>query len=180
MSNRFLLVEREFIHPSIEGVDFGGKCWCIARSPAAVLMWVFGHSWSLNGSQRYAEPCLILLPSRTDVRNGTIKYQHIADGGRLTAMRLSAPTIREKLREAFGSGFESPLNGAIDGARLWVGDAKRRRTLLIEGGGPKLMPSRMHGEEEYKRWRDLPDEDRGFLLPAARRHRDKHSLGYRP
>ena len=65
MSNSIVLSDRELVNGRIEGVDFGPRLWVIARSPAAVLLWVFGHSWSVNGHTSYAEPHLTLLPDRT-------------------------------------------------------------------------------------------------------------------
>lgn len=153
MSNRFVLIEREFIHPTICGVDFGGKCWCVARSPAAVLIWVFGHSWSVNGNQRYAEPSLILLPDRRSL--GNLIYRHIHCGGRLgrSVIALEWP----KLAASFDDAAAEIMAAVHD-----------RKTLLIEGGGPRLMPHRMRFEVEYRAWRDLPAEDRGFFIGGGR------------
>lgn len=99
MSNRFVLVEREFIHPTIEGVDFGGKCWVIARSPTAVLIWVQGHSWALNGFQRYSGPHMTLLPNRNKPAGGWLPYKTIAEDVRLS--RILINQVRAKLLPAF-------------------------------------------------------------------------------
>lgn len=148
-SNRLLLVDREYIHPSIDGVDFGGRTFVLARSPQHLLIWVMGHSWSLNGHQRYAAPSMFSLQRRTRAD----RYCTIVDGRRMSAMLFDE--VKSKLpsemaeQEAFGKLLEAACMSP-------------RRTLLIEGGGPQMMPSRFDGEAAYKRWRDLPDEDRGL------------------
>lgn len=155
MSNRFVLIEREQIHPCIEGVDFGGKTYVIARSPTAVLIWTNGHSQSINGHQRYVEPVLVVLPDRRS--RGNIRYQHVQDGGRMSRKMLFE--CWPKLSHFFE-----------EDARPWIRRAIKtpKMTLLIEGGGPKLMPSRYGGRAEYLKWLDIPKEDRGFWIGGDR------------
>lgn len=161
-----MLVAREEINPTIEGIDFGGRTYVLARSTSAVLIWVMGHSWSVNGFQRYSGPHMTLLPDRT----GSVhkQYKDLCRDQRLSRALLN--TVRDKILTA----FDDETFRAI-----YLAAGAPRRTVLVEGGGPRLMPSRYYGEAEYLRWRDLPAEDRGFLLPAAALARDRNSFGYK-
>lgn len=149
LNNRIVLVPREHIHPTIEGVDFGGPTWVMIRSPRAVLLWVGSHSWSLNGSQRYSAANMQLLTPRRYA--GNLCYRRLHDGG-----RLSAAVVLNVANEV-NATFDDELTGSMLAAIR-----NPRRTILVEGGGPRLMPSRLHGQAEYNAWRDLPEEDRGF------------------
>lgn len=132
-SNRFVLVDREEIASSIEGVDFGGRCHLIVRSPEAVLFW--------NGS-------LVLLPSRSPhARRGWLHYKTLQRGGRLSR------AVIENHWQAIAAAFPDigkPLHEAV----------RQRKTLIIDGGGPPLMPSRYYGPAAYAQWRHV--EPRGF------------------
>jgi hypothetical protein len=157
VSNRFILREREAVHPTIEGVDFGGTCWVIARSPQAVLLWRSAHSWSLNGNSRSAPAEMILLPDRSGRQQVHNQYKRLSSGRRLS--RALIKQIWEsypELKRCFGDEAYNWLQAAL--LKL------PRRTLLVEGGGPALMPSRLRAQGEYERWRDLPAEDRGFYV----------------
>lgn len=147
MSNSLVFVDREEISATIEGTDFGGRCYVLARSPKLVLFWRSGHSWSVNGNRSYAEPELVLLPERRRPGGGRLKYVDILQGGRLSAERVEEAW--PKLRDYFGDDMIKPY--IIDAAR-------KRRTLLIEGGGPRLMPGWKVGREAYEQWRALPEK----------------------
>jgi len=149
MSNRFQLVERENIHPIIEGVDFGGPTHVMVRSPKAVLLWVGGHMFfSGRGYRAYAGPQMVMIGDRSGRQHFWKVYKDL-----LRDQRLTKKTLTEtwpKISEVFGEDCKEFLFRAA---------LKRPRgTLLIEGGGPPLMPDRRRWESEYKIWRDLPEK----------------------
>lgn len=150
-SNRIVEVEREMVAGLIEGVDFGADLYLLARSPAAALVWQSGHSWSLNGHQRYAESHMVMLPIRSGQQDLSKCFKSIGRlGGRLTGER-----VMESAAEIDRLFFE-PIAGHIASA------VAKRRTLIIDGGGPPLMPARKLGQAAYDVWWSLPE--RGFVV----------------
>ncbi len=149
-SNSHALVAREIVDGTVEGVDFGPRIYCIARSPRFVLGWVYGHSWSLNGTQRYAEPHLVAFPSRRF--SGNVEYKSFgAYGGRLSTARIVAEA--ENLKKLLGN--DVPVEEMAQAVA-------QQSTLLIEGGGYRLMPARSLGQDAWKEWSFLPDK--GFRM----------------
>lgn len=164
-SNRLVLIDREEIDPSIEGVDFGGRTYVIARSPEAVLIWTNGHSASINGFQRYHGPVMTLLADRRQQVHNC--YKRIVEDVRLTSQVFK--DVWPKLEAVFGFEAYDYMQQAIKNPK---------RTLLIEGGGPRLAPSRWRSREDYDRWYRLPPDERGFMLPEQARARDRRSFGH--
>ena len=147
MSNRFQLVEREYIHPIIEGVDFGGPTHVMVRSPKSVLLWVGGSMYySGRGYQAYAGPKMVMINDRSGRQQFWRVYKTILRDRRLSKDALVA--VWPKISEVFGDDCKEFLfQGALKNPR---------QTLLIEGGGYPLMPDRNRWESEYQKWRDLP------------------------
>lgn len=167
-SNSIILVEREIVSGMIEGVDFGPKLWVIARSPTAVLVWVFGHSWSVNGHSSYAEPHLTILPDRTPRFMSNPRYTSLGVRGRLNANDYLT-AYRNSIEDVFG-----------DGTLPYIRDAVRnRRTVVIEGGGGALLPLACYGDA-HKAWRAAGG---GFIVrPEGVTEHDtmRHKLGWKP
>lgn len=141
MSNSTAIVDREIASGRIEGVDFGPRVWVIARSPTAVLLWVFGQSQSINGFGRYYQPHLTILPDRSPsfIYNPTYRsLRH--DWTRLTTSRLME--FKPEICEAFDSG------GAFD--NIWRA-VDRKQTAIFEGGGGPLLPLKCRGAA-YRDW----------------------------
>jgi hypothetical protein len=139
-SNSAVLIDREIANGAIEGVYFGPKLWVIARSPAAVLIWVFGHSWSVNGHQSYAQPHLTLLPDRSPRFLSQPKYRSLRrDWTRLTDFRLL------ELEDQIAPSFPDQVNEIAIAVRL-------KKTAILEGGGGALLPLKCHGEA-YADWK---------------------------
>lgn len=149
-TNRLRIVDREMISGSLEGVDFGPELYCVARSPSAVLVWEQGHSWSVNGHVSYAESHFTVIPDRSASQRFRMRYQRIGNaGGRLSAARMAE--VVDSVMLLFGSG---PAD--IDLRDAMIAAVRQRKTLLIEGGGPPLPPSRKLGAAAYQSWRELP------------------------
>lgn len=156
MSNRIVLVDREEVGPTIEGCDFGGRTIVLARSPEAVLLWVCGHSASINGHQRYHGPVMYLLWGRERREHGVL-YRRVC-----TDQRLTAALIREvapKIQRYFDGEVQ---NGILLGLK------SPRRTVIVEGGGGVLRPSHRLGRDAHDRWMMLPASDRGFFAGGER------------
>lgn len=139
ISNSISIVEREIVSGKIEGVDFGPKLWVVARSPKVVLVWIFGHSWSVNGHQSYSEPHLTILPDRTARFMSNPNYINIRPFGRLHSDRI------EDNRGKLTPFFEPEEIEAIKVA------ARQRKTVVIEDGGGKLLPLNCYGKD-YQGW----------------------------
>lgn len=155
MSNTFTIADRELVSGSIEGVNFGPELWVIARSPLAVLVWVFGHGWSVNGHRSYAQPHLTLLPDRSPGMRLRLRWKSFPHTGRLTPAR--AREFADEIAAAFQQ-MRDPL-------MIKIGEAIRlRKTLIIEGGGGALMPTRYKpgAEGAYQAWRANPNN--GFIV----------------
>lgn len=160
MSNRFELVEREIVFGHIEGVDFGPDLYCIARSPAAVLVWSPGAPYTSGRQSVYGPSHLLGLPDRTPRFTYHPTWKHIGPlGGRLRYDRILAHA------DQIGTLFSGEPDPEIVKE---IAEAVRvRKTLLIETGGPALMPARKLGASAYAAWRDLPY--RGFVVPEEKR-----------
>lgn len=139
-SNSIALVERELVSGKIEGVDFGPRLWVIARSPTAVLVWIFGHSWSVNGHTSYAKPHLTLLPDRSPKFMYHPRYKSFRPFGRIHRDRVHL--YSKEICEAFG----------VNALELILQAVEKRQTAIIEGGGGSLLPFRCYGDA-YKEWR---------------------------
>lgn len=156
MSNRLQLVEREIISQQVEGVDFGGDLYLIARSPTAVLVWARGNSYSVNGHQHYGESHLTVLYDRTMHARYHPTYRDIGGrGGRLSWRRVQ------------DGGVQLAQYFTVDDVGEIIKAVRLRKTLIIEGGGPPLMPARSLGHEAYIKWRDLPSG--GLVNPELSR-----------
>lgn len=155
-SNSAALVDREIVSGHVEGVDFGPSMWVIARSPVAVLTWVFGFSWSVNGHRSYSEPHFIMLPDRAFRHGGNLEYKRMGYvWTRLTPKRMVE--IADKVTEAFQRDDLLPhMEVAV----------KDRKTLVIDGGGWPLLPARSLGEVAYQAWKNMPE--RGFCMNPIR------------
>lgn len=122
ISNSIQFVPRERIHGAINGVDFGPRVSVIARGEKPALLWLGGHSWTVNGNTSYAEGHLTLIVDRKDWQ-GHRHYRSLSpEGGRLTVDRVD-PHLKL---------LEEHFNGYLDAIRQAI---KTRTTLLIEGGG---------------------------------------------
>lgn len=167
-SNSLSVIDREIASPQIEGVDFGGKLWIIARSPVAVLAWVYGSSASINGHQRYYQPHLLILPDRTANFMSRPKYRSLRHSWtRLTPVRIR--DFRNEIISTFG-----------DTLGLWEMISKavaERKTVLIEGGGGKLMPHPKLWGHAYSDWINNPEN--GFLVREEVNKGLRHKLGYK-
>lgn len=170
LPNSVVIVDREFASQHIEGLDLGTKLWVVARSPTAVLIWVFGHSWSVNGHQRYAEPHLMILPDRSPRFIYKPTYQRLeASWTRLTAAKLL--------------DFTAPICAAfgLDGWSGIVHAVANKKTCIIEGGGGQLKPPDLWGHA-FDDWRKR-NPDHGFIVlpPGMTRHESyRHKLGWKP
>lgn len=139
-SNSITLVDRELVSGKIEGVDFGPRLWVIARSPTAVLVWIFGHSRSVNGHASYAEPHLTLLPDRSPVFMYKPRYRSFRPFGRIHRDRVHL--YSKEICEVFGP----------DVLELILQAVQKRQTAIIEGGGGSLLPLQCYADA-YKEWR---------------------------
>lgn len=140
-SNSEVMVPREMIEGSIRGVDFGPRVFVLARAERPMLLWLGGHSWSVNGHQRYAESHLTIIRDRVRM-DGWRNYESCKpEGGRLTVARLEA--IRDKIVLLFGEERWPGIVHAVE----------TKQTLLIEGGGARPQPHPSLGRDEYLRWR---------------------------
>lgn len=172
MNNSTQLVEREIASGAIEGVNFGPKVWVVVRSPLAVLLWVYGHSWSVNGHQSYAEPHLTLLPDRSPRFMHRPVYKNFpVKGNRLRISAISSDALVQ-------------IGGAFDirpGQGWMLVDAiTRRKTLLLDGGGNQLLPLALYGEA-YRDWRAI--HGTGFvMLPEGMSEHEacRGKLGWKP
>lgn len=165
MSNSITIIDREMAAPQIEGVDFGGRLWVIARSPTAVLAWVYGHTSSINGHRSYATPHLLILPDRTERFMGNPRYLSLRhDWTRLTPERLEE--FHASIVTHFGLDAYSSICRAI----------KDRMTVIIEGGGGQLMPFPKLWGQAYSDW--IKNPDNGFIPRAEVAKGPRHKLGY--
>lgn len=167
-SNSTQLIDREFAAPQIEGVDFGTKLWVIARSPEAVLIWVFGHSWSVNGHRSYSEPHLMLLPDRTPNFMYRPDYKRLEVSGMSRLMVSKIGPVEPHIEEAFP--------GSLYGVRRAIRD---RQTLLVDGGGNQLQPPNLWGQG-YHDWKARGG---GFIMiPEGETEHSicRHKLGWKP
>lgn len=127
-SNSERMIPRERIYGTIRGVDFGPNVYVIARAELPMLLWLGGHSWSLNGHQRYSESHLTLIRDRIRM-DGWRNYKSLEPaGGRLTVAR--AELAKAPICECFGEDRWPGIAWAI----------RTHQTLLIEGGGEQLQP----------------------------------------
>jgi hypothetical protein len=122
-SNRYQFVDREHLHGSIQGVNFGYNLYCVARSPTAVLLWSAGTMYTSWRQSVYGASSLCVAarinPRETWHRN----YREIDRGGRLRADRITAKA--DQLLEYFDDETIPVIANAVHA----------RKTLLIEGGG---------------------------------------------
>lgn len=140
-SNSEQMVPREHIHGTIRGVDFGPRVFVVARAEAPMLLWLSGHSWSLNGSQRYAASHLTLIKNRQRM-DGWRNYTTLdPEGGRLTIAR--AELAKNEICKVFDGDRWPAILHAIE----------TKQTLLIEGGGQQPQPSLNLGRDAYLEWR---------------------------
>lgn len=166
-SNSIALVDRELVSGAIEGVHFGPKLWVIARSPNAVLVWVFGHSWSVNGHTSYAEPHLTLLPDRTPQFMHSPRYKSLRPFGRIHRDRVHL--YSKEICEAFGADALESILQAVE----------KRQTAIIEGGAGSLLPLKCHGDA----WQEWRAAGGGFIVrPEGVSEHDtmRHKLGWKP
>jgi hypothetical protein len=167
-SNSIAIVDREIVSGSIEGVNFGPRLWVIARSPSAVLAWIYGHSWSNNGHSHYAQPYLLILPDRTPRFMSNPRYLSLEhEWTRLRPDRLDE--FHDKIVEHFGADAYASISRAV----------KDRLTVIIEGGGGSLQPIHCYGEA-HQEWRA---QGNGFVVfpEGADRHAFyRHKLGWKP
>lgn len=171
-SNSVAIVDREIVSGRIEGIDFGPKLWVIARSPTAVLVWVFGHSFtSGQNQQRYAEPHLTLLADRSPRFMYQPRYKNFpVPGNRLKIGAIPADALVQ-------------IGGALgidvgEGASL-IRAITEKKTLIIEGGGGALLPLNCWGHA-YDAWRAVGG---GFIVyPEGVTEHDatRHKLGWKP
>jgi hypothetical protein len=169
-SNSIAIVDREIVSGSIEGVDFGPRLWVIARSPTAVLAWIYGHSWSNNGHSHYAQPHLLILPDRTPTFMHNPRYILLThEWTRLTDWRL------DEFAKRIEDSFPSPLQ-ALEYIKKSV---REKRTVIFDGGGGSLLPAKCYGEAH----RDWQAQGNGFIVfpEGANRHQFyRHKLGWKP
>lgn len=170
-SNALALTEREFADRHIEGMDFGTKLWVVARSPTAVLVWVYGHSYyGGQGSSAYAQPHLTLLNDRGPRVVRHPDYTNLRSYPFVHLKASALHTVQDKLDAAFGPAAFGTIVAAV----------ASKRTALIDGGGNQLRPPGLHGEA-YKDWRTV--NGTGFLmLPEGMTEHDacRHKLGWKP
>ncbi len=166
--NSIAVIDREIVSGSIEGVDFGPKLWVIARSPNAVLAWVYGHSASINGHQSYYQPHLLILPDRTPRFLHNPRYISLShEWTRLRPDRLDE--FHDKIVECFGTDAYTSISRAV----------KDRMTVVIEGGGGSLLPVDCYNEAHH----DWTAQGNGFVvLPEGMKRHDmfRHKLGWKP
>lgn len=142
VKNSESFIPREHIYGSLRGVDFGPAVSVIARSPLSMLLWLGGHSWSVNGFQRYASSNLTLIKNRVQM-DGWRNYKAIGpEGGRLTVARIAL--VKKEITELFGEEHWPSIEEAI----------LTKSTLIIEGGGEMPQPSPKLGRQAYENWRD--------------------------
>jgi hypothetical protein len=154
-NNRIQFVEREHISGHIEGVDFGYRMQVIARSPAFVLCWSSGTAYTSGRQTCYGESSMTVIPRDPRFRYHPDYRRIPPEGGRLTYRRIME--VKDKLHEFFPDDVLSIANAA-----------QRRQTVLIEGGGPPLMPDiKRVGRAAWNEWASLPSK--GLLGDAAAR-----------
>jgi hypothetical protein len=169
ISNSAAIVDRETASQHIEGVDFGVDLWVVARSPTAVLVWVKGHSWSVNGFQRYSAGHLVGLPERGPRAVGHLEYKYLWEG---EGKRFGWRAIEEcgaKVNDLFNLEIHKMVRDAV----------RKRATLVIQGGGGQLRPPGLYGHA-YAEW---VARGGGFLvLPEGMTEYDacRHKLGWKP
>lgn len=166
-SNSIAIVDRELVSGKIEGVDFGPRLWVIARSPTAVLVWIFGHSWSVNGHTSYAEPHLTLLPDRSPRFMRNPHYKSFRPFGRIHRDRVHL--YSKEICETFGTDALESILQAVE----------KRQTAIIEGGGGSLLPFQCYGDA-HKEWRATGG---GFIIrpEGVTEHETlRHKLGWKP
>jgi hypothetical protein len=166
-SNSIALVDREIVSGRIEGVHFGPKLWVVARSPTAVLIWIYGHSASINGHQRYYEPHLTLLPDRSPTFMYQPRYKPFRPFGRIHRDRVHL--YSKEICEMFGADALESILQAVE----------KRQTAIIEGGGGSLLPLNCWGHA-YDDWRATGG---GFVVrPEGMTEHDtmRHKLGWKP
>lgn len=164
-SNSVAIVDREMASAQIEGVDFGSKLWVIARSPTAVLAWVYGHSASINGFRHYYEPHLLILPDRTHRFMTQPEYISM----RHAWTRLNIKNLIDafpRIVEYFGEDSLKMIEHAV-----W-----HRKTVIIEGGGGKLMPHPKLWGHDYSDFVNNPDN--GFIPRSEVAKGSRYKLGY--
>lgn len=169
ISNSITIVDREIASGLIEGVDFGPKVWVIARSPTAVLLWVYGQSQSINGFQRYYEPHLTILPDRSPAFINQPSYKSLRHAWtRLTATRLL--DFKTEIEEVFGKDILPAIEQAT----------RERKTAIIEDGGGRLKPNGLY-EHAYREW--IEQYGNGFVvIPDGMNPHDmyRRKLGWKP
>lgn len=168
ISNSITIVDREIASGSIEGVDFGPRVWVIARSPTAMLIWIFGHSWSVNGHQSYAQPHLTILPDRSPKFIYNPKYKSLRhEWTRLNPSRLL--DFRSEIEAVFGAENISGIQEAV----------RNRKTAVLEDGGGKLTPLGLYGAA-HREW--VERADTGFItVPEGVNRHDmyRRKLGWK-
>ncbi len=155
ISNAVQYIDRERIHGVLGGVDFGGRVFVIARSPAAMLLWLGGEGYSVNGHRSYSESHFTMLtfkghqpwPEHSWEAHRCYKVVG-AHGGRLSRKRVMS--IAENIAETFG---EEAIDLVLEAVRT-------NRTVLIDGGGQTPPPQDWRA---YRAWRD---QHRGGYNPA--------------
>lgn len=145
MNNAATIVEREIASGNIEGVHFGPKIWVIARSPTAVLAWVYGSSYWSAGWSHYAPGYLALLEDRTPrfMYHPTHKKFQLPDNRIARLLELPADDL-VKIGGALGLEIG-------DGALL-MRAIRERKTLIVLDGGGQLRPLNLYGDA-YREWR---------------------------
>lgn len=141
ISNSEQYAPMEHVHGLIGGVDFGPRTFVVARSECSLLLWLAGHSWSVNGHRRYAASHLTVVVNRVTMDVWRNYFALEPRGGRLTVSRVEA--ARDKVCETFG---EDRWHGILRAV-------KTKQTLIIAGGGAALMPSPSLGRQAYLDWR---------------------------
>lgn len=172
MSNSIQIVPREMADAKVEGINFSGKpMWVIARSPKAVLVYVYGSMyWSGRSNQNYAPGHLTLFPDRGPCAVIRLEYKRLWEGGNKRRFDHNViGQVNNALVAMFGEYGTQLIRNAV----------KHHKTVIFEGGGGQLKPPGLFGHA-HKEWRDRGN---GFLvLPEGMSEHDacRHKAGWKP
>lgn len=146
-SNRFQLVDREHLHGTLAGIDFGYNLSCIVRSPEHLLLWSGGTMYTSGRQSVYGGSQPYLWERDPRHRTSLSGYIRLGQGGG----RLSVDRITQAFTPivaAFGEDSWGSITKAV----------RERKTLIVEGGGGQLCPSRRSGKSVLEAWRDNPNK----------------------
>ena len=159
MNNSAIICDREICSGRIEGVYFGPRVWVIARSPSAMLLWVYGHNyWSGRCQQSYARGHFTLLPDRSSRFMYQPRWKNFDIEGKMRADKLDAKARVE---------IDGSLGIAIGQGHLLDTAIIKRKTLILDGGGGQLRPLFPTVSAEIEWMKNRPFDPQFITLPEG-------------